>query len=121
MIAIEIADQTNAERDVVQVIAMNMAAIDLPPPPVAHFNLPIAGGSPIPDDEMISEPVLHPANVSVVVIECGRVPLTRPAVVHNNILPATPRDWRAIDLITDRAREITVAGAAAAAPPAAAK
>src|SRR5207237_1887397 len=110
LIAIESADQTNAERDVVQVIAVNVAAVDLPPPPVAHFNLPIAGGSPIPDDEMISEPVLHPANAPVVVIECGRVPLTRSAVVHNNILPATSRDWRALDLSTDRPRVVSVTG-----------
>src|SRR5438552_11424269 len=96
-----------------------MAAVDLPPPPVAHFNLPIAGGSPIPDDEMISEAILHSANAPVVVIECGRVPLTRSAVVHNNILPATPRDWRAIDLIANRSRQITITGAAAATPAAA--
>src|SRR5213082_860217 len=70
-----------------------MAAIDLPPPPVAHFNLPIAGGSPIPDDEMISEPVLHPANAPVVIIECGRVPLTRTEA------PLAPMTYAAFSVI----------------------
>src|SRR5947207_15561217 len=97
-----------------------MNTIDMPPTPVAHLNLPIAGGSPIRDDEMISEPVLHPANAPVVIIECGRVPLMRSAVVHNNILPPTPRDWCTIDLFPDRGRVARVCGEALATPTSAA-
>jgi len=121
LIAIEIADQTNAERDVVQIIAVNVAAIDLSAPTISDFDLAVAGGSSIADDEMISKSVLHSANMPVVIIERGRISLTCSAVVHDNKLPAAPRDRRAIDLIADRAGKVTVTGAAAAAPPAAAK
>ena len=41
LVAIEIADQTNPKRDVVQVVAMNVSAIDLASPTVAHFDLTV--------------------------------------------------------------------------------
>ena len=41
-IPIEIAYQTDAQRDVIKVIAVNVAAIDLSCPTVANFNLSIA-------------------------------------------------------------------------------
>ena len=43
LIAIEIAHQTNAERDVVQVIAVNVSAVYLTAPAITHFDLAIAG------------------------------------------------------------------------------
>ncbi len=98
MIAIEIADQTNPERDVVQVVAVDVAAVDLSPPTVPYFDLAVAGRSSVANHEMISESVLHPAKMPVIIIERSRISLTRSAVVHDNVLPATPRDWRAIDL-----------------------
>ena len=42
LIAIEIAHQTNAKRDVVQVIAVNVSAVDLTAPAITHFDLAIA-------------------------------------------------------------------------------
>src|SRR5260370_38892799 len=87
---------------------MNVAAIDLPAPAVPHFDLTIAGRSSIADHEMISEAVLHSANVPVVIIERGRVSLTRSTVMHHDILPAAPRDWRAINLGAHGARQVTV-------------
>ena len=104
LVAIKIAYQTNAQRNVVQIIAVHVAAVDLASPAIAYFDLTVAGGSSVADHEMISEPVLHPPKMPVVIIERGRIPLTRSAVVHNNILPATPRDWRAIDLGAHGAR-----------------
>ena len=104
MIAVEIADQTNPERDVVQVIAVDVAAVDLTPPTIAHFDLAVAGRSSVANHEMISKSVLHPTNMPVVIIERGRVSLTSSAVVHDDVLPATPRDWRAIDLGAHGAR-----------------
>jgi hypothetical protein len=52
----------------------------------------------------------------VVIIERRRVSLTRSAVVHHDKLPSTPRDWRMIDLIANRASKVTVTSAAIAAP-----
>ena len=43
LIAIEIADKTNAERDVVQVIAVHVSAIYLAPPAIADFDFAIVG------------------------------------------------------------------------------
>ena len=38
LVSIEIAYQTNAERDVVQIIAVHMTAVDLAPPSIADFD-----------------------------------------------------------------------------------
>jgi hypothetical protein len=113
LIAIEIADQADPKGNVVQIIAVDMAAVDLPPPAVADFDLAVAGRSSIADHKMIGEPVLHPPKMPVVIIESGGVALTRSAVVHHDVLPAAARNWCAIDLRTDRAGQITVARAAA--------
>ena len=43
LIAIKIADQTNAERNIVQIITVHMPPIDLAPPAIADFDLPVAG------------------------------------------------------------------------------
>ena len=43
LIAIEIAHQTNAERDVVQIIAVNVSAVYLTAPAITHFDLAITG------------------------------------------------------------------------------
>ena len=42
LISIEIANETNAERDVVQIIAVHMPAVYLAPPSIADFDLAIA-------------------------------------------------------------------------------
>lgn len=52
-VAIEIAYETNTQSDVVQVIARNMTAIDLPGPAVADFDLSIPRGISIADDEVV--------------------------------------------------------------------
>ena len=90
LIAIEITDQTNAERDVVEVITVDVAAVDLPAPAVADFDLAVAGGSAVADYEMISEPVRHPPDMPVIIIECACVSLSCSTVVHHDKLPATP-------------------------------
>ena len=43
LVSIEIAYQTNAERDIVEIIAVHVAAIDLTPPAIPDFDLPISG------------------------------------------------------------------------------
>jgi hypothetical protein len=108
LIAIEIAHQTNPERDVIQVIAVHMSAVDLTPPAIAHFNLAIAGGCPVSDDKMISESVAHPPDAPVIIIENPGAALSGTAVVHNNELPAMAHDWWAIDFAPDRPRKVTI-------------
>ena len=96
---------------------MHMAAVDLAPPTIAHFDLTVPGRSSVADNEMIGEPVLHVAHMAMVIVERARVALSRAAVVHDNHLPAriATIGRRAIDLGPDRSGEITKAGAAAAA------
>lgn len=71
---------------------------------------------------MVGEPVLHPAKMPMVIVERGGVALTGAAVVHDDVLPATTRNWSAIDLTANRGGQITIPCAATgAASPAAAK
>ena len=95
LIAIKIAYQANAESDVVEIIAVNMSAVYLTAPSIAHFNLAITGGCAVADDKVISKPVLHPANSTMVIIKYPRVPLPRAAVVHHDEFPAVTRHRRA--------------------------
>ena len=100
---------------------MDVAAVDLPAPTVADLDLAVAGRRSVADHEMISKSVLHPPKMPVVIIERGRVSLPRPAVVHDDVLPPTPRHRCTIDLGAHRARQITITAAAAGATSTAAK
>ena len=42
LIAVEIAYETNAERNIVQIIAVHMTAVYLTPPSIADFDLAVA-------------------------------------------------------------------------------
>ena len=97
LIAVEISHKTNTERNVVEIIAVHMAAVDLAAPPIAYFNLAVARGCSVANHEMIGKTVLHPAHMPMIIIERARVSLTRAAIVHDDELPATPFHWRAPD------------------------
>lgn len=99
--AIEVANQTNAERNIIQVIAVDMTAVDLASPSVAHLDLAVTGGGAVTDNEMISETVLHSADMPVVVVKNARASLPCPAVVHDDELPAPPQNRSAIDFGPD--------------------
>lgn len=101
LVAIKIAYQTNAERNVVQVIAVHVTAVDLAPPAIAHFDLAVARGRSVANHEMVCKPVLHPADVPMIIIKSARVSLPRAAVVHDNELPAAPFHWCASDGFDD--------------------
>ncbi len=101
---IEIADQTNAKRNVIQIVTVHVPAVDLTAPAIAHFNLAVSCGCSVPDHEMIGETILHPAHVPMVIIEDARVALPRAAIMHYNELPATPFHWRASDRFDDGPR-----------------
>ena len=115
LVAIEVADQTNAECNVVQIIAVHVTAIDLPPPAVTHLDLTIAGRCSVADHEMISESILHSADVPMVVIENAGVPLSCAAVVHDNVLPTRSRNRGTIDCRPHRCCEISITSATTAA------
>src|SRR6185437_15915862 len=108
LVAVEIADETNPEADVVHVIAVNVTAAHLPDPPLADLDLPVARRGSVADDEMIGEPVPHPADVAMVVIENARATLPRPAVVDDDEFPAVALDRRAADRVDVRGGEITI-------------
>src|SRR3954471_21290698 len=65
---VEVTDKANSERDVVQVVAMHVPAIDLAGPMAPDFDLAIPGGGPIPNDEMVGQPIHHLAHVPVIVL-----------------------------------------------------
>ena len=109
MVAIEIAHQTDTERDIVQVIAVDVAAVDLATPAVSHFNLAVAGRSPIANHEVISQPILHPSDMAMVIIERSRVALPRSAIMDDDKLPTTPLHGGAADLFDDGTRKIAIA------------
>ena len=98
---IEIAHQTNAERNIVEIIAVHVTTVDLATPAIAHFDLAIPCGCSVSDHEMISQSILHPANVSMIIIEDTRVSLPRATIVHHNELPATTFHWRAPNRFDD--------------------
>jgi hypothetical protein len=89
-------------------------------PAIAYFDLAVAGRGAVADDEMISETVLHPPDMPMIVVERCGIALPCPAVVHDNVLPTTRHDRRTIDLRADGIREISII-AAAATPAAAAE
>src|SRR5207248_3286561 len=101
LVAIKIAYQTNAERNVVQIIAVHVAAVDLTPPTIAYFDLAIARGSAVANHKVVRKTVLHPANVPMIIIKSARVSLPRAAAVHDNELPAAPFHWCASDRFDD--------------------
>ena len=108
LVAIEITDQTNSQRDVVEIITVHMAAIDLPPPAIANLDLPVAGGSSVTDYELVGETVLHPPHMAMVVIKDTGVALARAAVVDHDELPAAALHWRAIDFRANRAAQVAI-------------
>ena len=87
---------------------MDVPAVDLTPPAVAHFDLAVAGRGAVADHEMVGEPVSHSSNIAVVIIERSGVTLSRAAVVHDNELPASSFHGRAADLFDDRPRKIAI-------------
>lgn len=116
LVTIEVADQTNAKCNVVQIVAVDVTAIDLSSPAVSNLDLPVAGGRSVADHKMISETVLHAPDTPVIIIEDSSIPLSRAAVMHNDVLPAFPRDRCPIDRASHGCGQILITGAAAARP-----
>ena len=97
-VPIEVANQADPDRYVIQVVAVHMAAGKLVYPAVADFDLSIAGGSTVADYEMVSEAIRHFAYVPMVIVKDSSVTLTRSAVMHDDELPAPAHNRSSIDL-----------------------
>ena len=87
-VPIEVANQADPDRYVIQVVAVHMAAGKLVYPAVADFDLSIAGGSTVADYKMVSEAIRHFAYVPMVIVKDSSVALTRSAVMNDDIFPA---------------------------------
>ena len=108
LIAVKISDQTDAERDVVQEITVDMAAIDLPAPSIAHFDLPVSGRSAVTNDKMIGKTILHPANVAMIIIKDAGITLASAAIVHDDEFPPIAHNRRPSYLVDHGSTQIMV-------------
>lgn len=106
--AIEITDETNADGDVVEVVAGNMPAVDLALPPVADLDLTVTGAMAVADDEVVGKPVDHMAYTAMVDVENARVPLPRAAVVDHDVFPAATFHRGPVDGIAQGGTEVGV-------------
>src|SRR5205814_10075386 len=84
------------------------APIALTPPAIPDFDLPLSGCCAVADHEMIRKAVLHPANMSMVIVENSCVALPGAAVVHDNKLPTTALHRRAPDCFNYGACQVMV-------------
>lgn len=85
---------------------MNVATVQLPDPAIANFDLPVAGGGAVADDEMVGQSVGHAADVAMVVVENARVALPGAAIVNDDVFPAVARDACVVDRLTDRRGQV---------------
>lgn len=96
-IAIEVSHQANAERDVIEIVAVDVSACELNYPTIADFDLPVSARGPVTNDEMVGKAVRHPPDVPVIVVKDPGVTLASSAIVNHDIFPAVPGDTRLID------------------------
>ena len=88
-IPIEISDKTDAEGDVVQIVACNMASVQLGRPAVSYLDLPIAGTMSVTDDKMVGKSVFHMTDAEMVDVKNSGIPFAGATVVNDHIFPAT--------------------------------
>lgn len=103
---VKIAHQTDPNGDVIEVIAVYVASVDLFTPAISYFDLAISGGAAVSNYKLISETVLHFAYLSMVILECACISLSRSTVVNNNVFPAVFLNRSPIDLVPYIARQI---------------
>lgn len=109
LVTIKIADQTDADGNIVEVVTGDMASIDLFGPTAADFNFSIAGGIAIADHKVIREAVAHFSDIAVVAIEDAGVSLAGGTVVDDDVLPASPPDGCLVDGLADFGGQIAIA------------
>ena len=85
----EIADETDADGDVVDPATAHVAALELLEPAISDFNLAVAGVAAVSNDKVISQAVGHPHVTAVEPVVDLRVALIHPAVMADDIFPRT--------------------------------
>src|SRR5258708_7517131 len=83
-----------------------MAAVELPYPAVSNFNLTIARGGAVTNDEMIGQTVRHPAHMAMIIVEDASVTLAGTAVMNDDVFPSVTCDPRIVDRLADCRSEV---------------
>lgn len=96
-IAIKVAYKANADRNIVQIVAVYVAAVNLTIPTVPNFDLTVSGRSAVPDNEVVSQSIRHFADMPMIIVENACVPLTSPAVMDDYVFPPVARDASFVD------------------------
>ncbi len=96
-VTIEITDEADSERNVIQVVAGDVASVELCRPAVTDLHLAVSRTMSVANNEMVSQTVLHVTNTEVVDVKDPRISLTGAAVVDNDIFPAAPSHRGSID------------------------
>jgi len=119
-VTVEVADQTDAQRNIIEVITGDMAPVELGCPTVADLDLPVTRAMSVTDHEMIGQAVLHVAHAEVVDVEDAGIPLTGAAVVNDDVFPPSMSHRGMIDGSPGGGVQISIgmAGATAAKEPA---
>ena len=114
-IAVEIPDKTDAKGDVVQIVACNMASVELGRPAVPYLDLSIAGTMPVTDDEMVGESVFHVTDAEMIDVKNTGISLAGAAVVNDHIFPAPASHGRMINGGTGGGTQVCIRSLGAAA------
>ena len=107
-VAVEIAHEADAKRDVIEVVAGDMASVELGGPAVTDLDLAVAGAMSVANNEMVGEAVFHVADAEMVNIENTGISLTGAAVVDNDVFPTTAVHRGTIDGRTNRWAQVVV-------------
>lgn len=97
LIAIQVPYEADADRDIVEVVAGHMPAVDLFCPARTYFNFTITRRSSVADDKMVGHSMLHLANPAMISVENAGVALPGSAVVNDDIFPSAFFDSCAVD------------------------
>ena len=98
----KVAHKTNPDGNFVERRAADMASLDLTLPAIADVYFSVGGVDSVADDEVVGEPVLHSAGVSVVMLHATDAVVAVGAVVDDDVLPAVAPDARSVDLAQGR-------------------
>ena len=101
LIVIVVANQADTEGDIIEVVAMHMAAVDLALPAIANFNFAITRGGAIAYDKLVSEAIGHFTDMQMVILEGLGVALACAAVMDDDIPPPVPQDRGVVNLFAN--------------------